>query len=113
MSLDTSSIVGNIAKMTAEVESGAYAITEKGASDVKSYGQSNAPWQDRTGNARQGLNAKAVHETGNHQIVFYHQVPYGPWLEIRRGGAYAIILPTIRKKGPEVMGSLGGLFEGF
>jgi len=30
-------------------------------------------------------------------------MPYGIWLEVRNSGAYAIILPTIRTKGREVM----------
>jgi hypothetical protein len=69
----------------------------------------NAPWTDRTGNARQGLAAQAFDEGANQGIVLFHQVPYGIWLEVRFSGRYAIIEPTIDVMGPQVMESLNNI----
>lgn len=56
----------------------------------------NAPWTDRTGNARNGLFAQHLSEPMViHQLVIYHTMPYGVWLEVRWSGRYAIIGPTM------------------
>jgi len=76
---------------------------------TQSYARSNAPWKDRTGNARNGLFADATHGHDLHEIVLRHSVPYGIWLEVRFEGKYAIIVPTIKHMFPELMKSMNGL----
>lgn len=77
---------------------------------VEGYARDNAPWTDRTGNARTGLRARPQHESRSHSIVVFHSVPYGIWLEIRFEGRYAIILPTVQIQGRELMAFMKGLF---
>lgn len=76
---------------------------------VQSYARRNAPWTDRTGNARQGLFARHNKTGGTHRITVYHTMPYGIWLEVRHSGRYQIIMPTVRAMGPEVMRSIQGI----
>lgn len=76
---------------------------------VQSYARQNAPWTDRTGNARNGLFAEAFKVTGKQGIVLYHTMPYGLWLEVRFSGKYATILPTIQAKAPDVMRTINKL----
>ena len=65
------------------------------APQLATYMKTNAKWTDRTGNARNGLGAK-VEVSGNKvAIVLFHSVPYGVFLELRWGGRYAIIKPTM------------------
>lgn len=71
----------------------------------------NAPWTDRTGNARNGLAARAFHSGQEMGIVLYHQVPYGIYLETRWSGKFAIINPSIDKWGPIVLRGFGGTME--
>jgi hypothetical protein len=70
---------------------------------VSSAAKINAPWTDRTTNARNGLTAGAGKANGVHFIVLAHRVPYGIWLEIRWSGKYSIILPTLQEYAPTVM----------
>lgn len=65
--------------------------------------KTNAPWQDQTGNARNGLRARAEGAGNGARIVLSHSVPYGVWLEIRWGGRYAIIGPAIEEFAPRFM----------
>lgn len=81
------------------------------APNVETHAKQNAPWQDQTGNARQGLRAEAFDEGDNMGIVLYHQVPYGIWLELKNSGEYAIINPTIEVMGPQVMRSIERILE--
>ena|SRR5687768_6378099 len=73
------------------------------ADRAEAYAKTNAPWTDQTTNARNGLFARGVHETGSHSIVLAHRVPYGIWLEVRWNGRYAIIEPTLQVIGRDTM----------
>lgn len=101
------------------------------ATNVQDYMRTNASWNDRTGNARNGLFARYSGNGGlgsaaqaavgaafgsgmggggsTHAIDIYHTVPYGIWLEVRWGGKYRIIVPTLQTEGPRVMASISGL----
>lgn len=86
-----------------------HALFQFEARDLESYMRQNAPWQDQTGNARNGLSARPFQTLTNVGIDLFHTVPYGIWLETRFSGNYAIIVPTINAKAPEVMDSVRGL----
>lgn len=81
------------------------------APQVETRMKTNAPWTDQTGNARQGLAARAFREGDVHGIDAFHQVPYGIWLEVKYSGKYAIISPTVQEMGPQVMAALSTLLE--
>lgn len=86
-------------------------IMEQAAQEVEDYAKSNAPWSDRTGDARDGLTADFASDGNLMVISLYHTVEYGIWLEVAHSGNWAIILPTIEHMGPIVMGALGGTME--
>lgn len=84
---------------------------------AEAYAKQNAPWTDRTSNARNGLWARAERDRPNYRIVVGHAVPYGLWLETRWSGRYAILEPTVRIEGKNVMktiraGFMAGLIRG-
>lgn len=78
---------------------------------MENHAKLNAPWTDRTTNARNGLAARSGRDGKTRFIVLFHQVPYGIWLETRWSGKYAIIMPTIDKFGPEVMDTFTKILE--
>ena len=65
--------------------------------EAEAFARTNAPWTDRTGNARSGLHADVnIIEYGQaFELIVAHSVHYGIWLEVRFSGKYAIIQPTI------------------
>lgn len=71
--------------------------------------RSNAPWTDRTGNARAGLHATVQGSGNTTAVILYHSVPYGIWLETRWSGRYAIINPTIEVMAPKFIDMVGRL----
>lgn len=73
------------------------------------YMKTNAKWTDRTGNARQTLGAYSIHGDDIHEIHLHGGVPYQFWLEVRWGGKYAIIWPTVKFQGLALMNQLRGL----
>lgn len=72
----------------------------------------NAPWEDRTGNAREGLEAVVDGEGDTVVLTLYHTVEYGIFLETAMNGDYAIILPTLEKWGMDVYSAAGFMATG-
>lgn len=97
------SLFKNLDAAPAKLDAAMVAFTNYWAPQVASYARSNAPWQDQTSNARNGLTAVAENSPSNHAIVLFHRMPYGIWLEVRWSGRYAIILPTVKVMGHTVM----------
>lgn len=87
------------------------AATAYHATRAVAYARQNAPWTDRTSNARNGLFARAEREAPVYRIIVGHSVPYGIWLEVRWSGRYAIIRPTIDHEGPELMKTIQPMFS--
>lgn len=78
---------------------------------IEPYMKANAPWKDRTGNARRGLSAKAKLKgtiIKNVEIELSHGVWYGYRLEQWFNQRYQIIWPTARAMGPELMKECNG-----
>jgi hypothetical protein len=73
------------------------------ARGVEDAARGNAPWDDRTGDARSGLKAEVQHEGGDIILTLYHTVEYGLWLEVIQNGSFATIMPTLEQEGPRLM----------
>lgn len=73
------------------------------AQRMRSWAQANAPWTDRTGDARQRLMTRVRMEGAKLVIILFHQMTYGIWLEVKHNGRWAIIMKTIDRFYPEVM----------
>jgi hypothetical protein len=95
---------------------------------VEADAKQNAPWTDRTTNARNGLRAEAVKLGGrgfasnSFAIILSHSVDYGVYLELPHthqradGSTYtigpnAIIMPTIEKYAPKVLKTLSKILN--
>jgi hypothetical protein len=99
-----------LASFPAKVRRGVVATVRREAPISESYMKRNAPWTDRTGNARSGLNARSEHKATSDAVVLAHGVSYGFWLEVIQGGEWAIIVPTLPVRGPAMMRTLTKLF---
>lgn len=68
--------------------------------------QREAPWADRTGQARRELRAEV--EVGGQKATLYliSGAPHGKYLELRWGGRYAIVSPTVPRAGIEIANKL-------
>lgn len=87
------------------------AIAERTAGGMQNDARRNAPWTDRTGNARSGLFGMVGREGPVFRIVLGHTMFYGVYLELSNGARYAIIMPTIEGALPELERMLQGLFR--
>lgn len=72
----------------------------------------NAPWTDRTGNARQSLHSY-VEELTNNAVAIYlsHGVDYGIYLETMSSGRYGVIMDVLERHYQEVMDMVAEIFR--
>lgn len=100
-----------VANFTFKTMNGIDEIVRDFAAELVEYAQENAPWEDQTGDARAGLSAEGETKNGGFELSLFHTVDYGIWLEVRWGGKYAIIIPTIEAKGPELFDRMNNLIS--
>ncbi len=81
---------------------------EEGKEQLEAYAKSNAPWTDRTGQARNGLQASVYNDGGIIVLELAQTVEHGRWLELIQDGHFAIIMPTIEALGPQIIRDAGG-----
>ena len=105
----TDNLTPGIALYSVEMIHRVHEVMRSYALEMQNYAQSNAPWQDQTGDARAGLEAIVDEHPVRPSIYLYHTVDYGKWLEIRWNGLYAVIMPTIEDMGPGLMRRLEGV----
>ena len=79
--------------------------------DVEGYAQANAPWDDRTGEARANLTAEVTTEGDSVLLILSHGVDYGQWLETIQSGRLAIIMPTLEHFAAQIFSATGATPE--
>jgi|SRR6478736_3074047 len=92
--------------LTEELKANMERIREMVEEDAKA----NAPWEDRSHDARNGLKAALVinDREGTYTIFLGHSVAYGVFLEYANGGNFAIIEPTLRKYSSALLAPISG-----
>lgn len=79
---------------------------------IETHMKTEAPWTDRTTNARNGLAAEHVPvDKFHHWILLTHSVDYGIYLETKNDGQYAIVVPTLMMYGPKVMKTFNKIMD--
>jgi hypothetical protein len=107
---DNGTLLTNLGKLDERANRAVAAAVDYHATQAEGAMKRGAKWEDQTGNARNGLRAVSNHTSTYHELVLAHSVAYGIWLEVRFSGRYAIIKPTLRTTGDELMRTLSKLF---
>lgn len=72
---------------------------------IENHMSAEAPWEDRTGNARQALFAnieRVIRKSIAIDFGHGHGIEYGIYLEFANAGKYAIVGPTFDKFAPKI-----------
>jgi hypothetical protein len=89
-------VIANLKEYTSRKVAGLLALGDSiGKGTLEAQAKLNAPWTDRTGNARQGLHGGAVLEGTDFVIYIAHTMTYGVYLELCNAGNFAILMPTL------------------
>lgn len=98
-------LLTNIRQLPDKLERAGRRVTSYHGTRGENAMRKNAPWTDRTTNARNGLHVEVSHTKNRHTLTFAHGVSYGIWLEVRWAGRYQIIMPTVISEGDDMMRS--------
>lgn len=101
----------NIGNYAERVLSAVFDLATFFAARIESYAKANAIWTDRTGNARQGLTARAFKTATAVTIVLFGTVAYQIWLELSNAGRFAIILKALEAHYGPYMRAIEGLLR--
>lgn len=101
--LTVNTLAPNLKALEPAIEAGVGLAFDAMQPVAESFMRENAPWHDRTGNARGGLRAQHVPGKSSHSLILFHTMPYGIFLEVRWSGRYAIIAPSVKQLGPDLM----------
>lgn len=109
-----SQLGGRLVTLGLELEKNIDARMQPVAGEMEEYGRANAPWNDRTGNARAGLVALFQRSGKTATIIFGGSVFYQKFLELgtRFMAPRPIIRPTLEAFYPRIMGRFRGLLGG-
>ena len=102
--LDTSGLIKNIRIFGERMEAGVIAILKAWITQCETEARTGRPWQDRTGNARQGLMGFVAEDRAG-EITAYltTQMDYGLQLETK---GYDIIIPTLMANYPDLVSGI-------
>lgn len=109
---NSNTLTGNVKTFGSKLDRAMAAAVEYSATRSENYMKSNAPWTDRTSNARNGLQTFPFHAGRTHGYHLAHGVPYGIWLELRFDGRYGIIPQATQQGGMMVMSLMTKLLAG-
>jgi hypothetical protein len=87
--------------MKAQAALGLFADTAAKKMEVDA--KRNAPWTDRTSNARNSIQGSFGWKNRKLVITLSGNMDYSVWLELANDKRYAILYPTIQKNAPEVL----------
>jgi hypothetical protein len=109
--IDSDTLTPNLKGMGEKLDRRMKQLTGYYAERGQNQMRQNAPWTDRTSNARNGLFGKETSDAAKYRITYYGTVPYQIFLEVRWDGKYSIIVPTVKKMGAELMHGVINLVE--
>lgn len=81
------------------------------ADDAVAFAKANAPWTDRTGDARDQLHAEIGTTVNGMRFTVAHGVPYGIDLENAHGSRFAILGPTMATFQPVLQSRLRDIWH--
>ena len=101
--IDFGDMKRNLSMIPERTEKALIAYGNTAAAKLQGDAQASRTWTDRTAHAVQRIKGYCVHTGTGIRIYLAHGVDYGVYLEFANGKKYAVIFPTLRRKGPEIM----------
>ena len=90
------------------------AVAQRVATEMQNQAKADAPWTDRTGNARTGIFGTSEADFAAHVVTIYLShgatIDYGIWLELANSGSYAVIMRTMEAHYESLMQLLREIF---
>lgn len=93
----------NLGGASNKVKSALYLYGDTAAKKLEATAKGNAPWIDRSSNARNSIQGKFEAKPGVAKIDLSGNVEYFVYLEFAMEKRYAILIPTINQLSTEIL----------
>lgn len=107
----TDTLTDGIAEASVEIPEMIHDRVLKVAIEALDFAKEQAPWEDRTGAAREGLDTDVSDDGDTIVWTMFHTVDYGIWLETIQNGRFSVIMPTLELYAPEIATGLSDTVE--
>lgn len=94
-------VIANMREWERRTRAALFALGQHYGSKMQSEAQQEAPWKDRTGDARKGLFGEAMEDEDKLRVRISHSMEYGVYLELAHSQKYAILEPVAKRNAPE------------
>lgn len=94
-------VIANLRDWEQQTKAALFALAQHYAAKGEKEMKEEAPWTDRTGNARQELFGEVSAEPDKLRVRLAHQVDYGVYLELCNNGRFAVLEPVAKRNAPE------------
>ncbi len=102
--VDISDAIKGVASVKVAVANRLNAGAQAVAGEMEAIAKRDAPWTDRTGNARRTMTGFALWDENVQLLVgLAGHMSYSPDLEVLHFRKYSIIFPTVRSYAPNLM----------
>lgn len=102
-------VIANLRKYLGDLDGQLDAVLESAAAEGEATMKRDAPWTDRTGNARVSLSGGTLLSKARKRAIFSGGMPYSPKLELHWAGRYRIIYPTAERMAQKIVSAVGRL----
>lgn len=109
--INTSEVTNNMKKLLEKAKVNCLNIMEFTVSDAEGYAKQNAPWHDRTGNARKSIAHASYADDTKVVGAVGIGVYYGLFLELCNQGKYRILRPTLDIYRYKLMDNMKGVLS--
>ena len=82
VTVDDRIVAQNLGEMSERLKTQLQVLGQATGQKIQEYAQANAPWTDRTGDARQRLKYNSEINDNGLTISIFHQMEYGIYLEL-------------------------------
>ena len=91
VTVDDRIVAQNLGEMSERLKTQLQVLGQATGQKIQEYAKENAPWTDRTGDARQRLKYNSEINENGLTISIFHQMEYGIYLELCNNEKYAIL----------------------
>lgn len=109
--LDISDLLKKVGEHKVKVQEGLLVYGKTAGKKMEAEAKRNAPWTDRTTNARNSIKGDAEYKGAKVVISLSGNMDYSVYLEKANEGKFAILKPTVDKNSIEILKGLDKILK--
>lgn len=106
---DPQGMLSGMAEMELKMKAAVGVYGGVAAKKLEADAKKDAPWEDRTGRARQSIKGESKWSGAKMRIGVSGNTDYFPYLEYAKEKRFAALHPTVQRKSPEIVEGLHNL----